>query len=73
MNTLFAAVCLQILGLKDFIAKEIYRMRKDERGMELIQILFIIIIVIALVVIVWAWLRPWIVSLMDTIEAPDIS
>ena len=70
MNNFFAALCMQIIGLKDFVTNEVRRMKNDERGMELLQVLLIVLIVVAVGALVWAFLVPWIAELIDNIGDP---
>lgn len=63
------------LGATNFVSKEITELRKDERGMELLQIILIILIVVVIAAALWAFLGDWVADMLNQITdaTPDIS
>ena len=69
MNNLFTALFM----LKHFVTNEVRRMKNDERGMELLQVLLIVLIVVVIGGLVWVFLGDWIAGLIENIgDPPDI-
>ena len=59
---------------KNLIQDEAKRLKDDERGMELLQILLIILFVVVIAAAVWLLLGDWIRDLIDQIgDPPTIS
>ena len=77
MNSLILSAYLGALAVtgnaKDFIKREVFRMKDDERGMELLQILLIVLLVVIIAAAVWIFLGDWIADLLDDIEEVDLS
>ena len=76
MNNLLVSLYLQVAaaltGIRNRAANEVSRLRSDERGMELIQLILIIMIVIVAAVLVWTFLGDYIQGLFDQIDEHDI-
>ena len=57
-----------IAGMVDVIAGEAKRLRSDQRGMELLQVLLIIVVVVILAGLVWTMLNTQIRALFERIN-----
>ena len=73
MERVSAAIYLCLMGVKDFASQEIGRIKRDERGMELVQVVIILLIVILIAVAVWAFLGEWITQLLDTVYQQQLN
>ena len=75
MNNLLMALhlhfCAAVAGVRGCLVNEAKRLRSDERGMELLQLILIIVIVIVVAVALWAVLGPVISDLLEQIETPE--
>ena len=75
MNNFMIAAYLGITSAvaktRGFIADEAQRIKDDESGMELIQVILIIALVVIIALGLWAWLGGWIGDIIDGIEDVD--
>ena len=51
----------------DFVVDEAKRIKQDESGMELLQLILIIVIVVIIAAVLWAFLGDWIQDMLNTI------
>jgi len=71
MNNLIASLYLRsstfFTNIGDFVSGEVGRIKKDETGMELIQVILIILMVIIIAVALWTFLGSWITDLLQNV------
>ncbi|MCL1999412.1 MAG: hypothetical protein FWG65_11675 [Turicibacter sp.] len=67
MNTLYFSVIAAKLAVGGFIANEVGRIRRDERGMELISVILIILFVVVIAALLWIFLGDYIAELLQQI------
>jgi hypothetical protein len=60
---------------KAFFANEVRLIKKDERGMELLQVLLIILFVVVIAAALWIFLGDFVVGLIQDIldRSPDVA
>jgi len=79
MNNLIASLYLRssafFANIGGFVSGEVDRIKKDETGMELIQVILIILMVILIAVALWTFLGTWITGLLQDVldEAGNIN
>ncbi|MCL2356942.1 MAG: hypothetical protein FWC70_07280 [Defluviitaleaceae bacterium] len=64
---MYLGACAKVEGAKNFVVAEAGRIKNDERGMELLQVILIILFVIIIAAVVWALLGDVIRDLIDQI------
>lgn len=67
INMVNAWIISLCFGAKRLIANEVRRIRDDESGMELIQVVLIILIVVVIAAALWAFLGDYISDLIQKI------
>jgi peptidoglycan/LPS O-acetylase OafA/YrhL len=67
MIALYLGANEKITGAKNFVADEVRRIKDDESGMELLQIILIILFVVIIAAVLWAFLGDWITRLLQQI------
>ena len=63
MFTIYAA----IIGFKFFVINEFRRIKNDESGIEVVQVVIILLIVILIAAALWIFLSEYITGLLDSI------
>jgi len=64
---IYVSVCALVVSMSGFVSGEVRRIKNDERGMELLQVLLIILMVVVIGALVWAFLGDVIAGLFDDI------
>jgi uncharacterized membrane protein len=67
MGALYLFFGMLKTGIKDFFVREYTRIRDDESGMEMLQIILIIVIVVIIAAVLWTFLGDWIQDMFDEI------
>ena len=67
MGRIANVIYLSLMGVKGILSDEVGRIKRDEKGMELVQIVIILLIVILIAVAVWQFLGEWITQLLQQV------
>lgn len=67
MNAVNARALSIRYGMQNFFANEVKRIKEDESGMELIQVILIILMVVVIAAALWAFLGEWITNLLKDV------
>jgi peptidoglycan/LPS O-acetylase OafA/YrhL len=71
--SLYMSVISGASRMKSFVVNEVKRVRDDESGMELLQVILIILLVVVIAAVLWAFLGDWIQEMLRRIfgATPD--
>ena len=71
VNNWMFMIYAALIGFKIFVVNEFRRIKSDERGIEIVQVIIILLIVVIIAAVLWFFLAEMIQDWLDSIRAED--